>query len=222
MENMGRQKLVDKTIVPQEAGPMPQQLSGLTVAQALLNRLGTYLIGGYKGQSTFLDLDKLVNEPLALVEGIYSLDRIDARDIITATVPAGAAIGDVETAQLVVPAGELWLLNRVTLVSPAESGGGVGDIVQVNFRLSAWQFPDTRLGTAINDNGRSYWAAGQGTIAADTYTVDFPAQGELGAELRLKAGDVITLVATLTGAIAGANLAATLTPFGRKIRRLAA
>jgi hypothetical protein len=222
MENMGRQKLVDKTIVPQEAVPMPQQLSGLTIAQALQQRLGTYLIGGYKGQSTFLDLDKLVNEPLALVEGIYSMDRIDARDIITATVPAGAAIGDVETAQLVVPAGELWLLNRVTLVSPAESGGGVGDIVQVNFRISAWQFPDTRLGTAINDNGRAYWAAGQGTAAADTYTVDFPAQGELGAELRLKAGDVITLVATLTGAIAGANLAATLTPFGRKIRRLVA
>lgn len=221
MEN-GRQKLVDKTIVPQEAGPMPQQLTGLTVAQALQNRLGVYLLGGYKGQTVFLDLDKLVNEPLAAVEGLYSLDRLDGRDIITATIPIASAIGTIIPAELVVPAGELWLLNRLVLVSPAESGGGVGDIVQVNFRISSWQFPDVRGGATVNEAGRSYWPAAQGTAVVNTYTVDFPAQGELGAELRLKAGDTITLAATLTGAVAGAALAATLTPFGRKIRRLVA
>jgi len=215
---VGKERLVDKTISPQEV--MPQQVGGLTIAQALQNRLALYLVGGFKGQTAFVDLDKLVNEPLALVEGLYSLDRLDARDIITATIPVGSPVGTVVTAQLAVPASELWLLNRLTLVSPAESGGGVGDIVQVNFRLSAWQIPDTRLGTTVNEGGRQYWPAAQGTAAANSYDVDFPALGELGAELRLAGGKIITLVATLTGAVAGAALAATLVPFGRKIRRL--
>jgi hypothetical protein len=221
MENMGRQKLVDKTVMPQETGIMPQQLAGFTVAEALRQRLGAFVLGGYKGQSAFLDLDKLVNQPLARVEGLYSLDRLDARDIITASIPATAVIGDIITAQLAVPAGELWLVNRVVVVSPAQTGAE-GQIVTVNFRLSAWQIPDTRIGTTVHDNGRSYWPAAQGSVAANTYTVDCPAQGELGEELRLAGGSVITLVATLTAANASAILAATLTPFGRKIRRLVA
>jgi len=221
MEKNGRQKLVDKAIMPQDVGPMPQQLAGMTVARALQNRLGIYLLGGYKGQTVFVDLDKLVNEPLALVEGLYSLDKLDARDIITASIPATAVIGDAVIAQLTVPAGELWLVNRVAVVSPAQTAAE-GQIVTVNFRLSAWQIPDTRVGTTVHDNGRSYWPAAQGTVAVNTYTVDFPAQGELGAELRLKAGDIVTLVATLTAANASAILEATLTPFGRKIRRLVA
>ena len=221
MEKMGRQKLVDKTIVPQEEGVMPQQLAGLNPGVALQQRLGFYPLGGYKGQSVFFDLDKLVNEPLALVEGLYSLDRLDARDIITASIPATGVIGDIVIAQLTVPAGELWLVNRVVVVSPAQTAAE-GQIVTVNFRLSSWQIPDTRVGTTVHDNGRSYWPAAQGTVALNTYTVDFPAQGELGEELRLKAGDIVTLVATLTAANASAILAATLTPFGRKIRRLVA
>ena len=221
MEKNGRQKLVDKVIMPQDVGPMPQQLAGMTVARALQNRLGIYLLGGYKGQTVFVDLDKLVNEPLALVEGLYSLDKLDARDIITASIPATGVIGDIVIAQLTVPAGELWLVNRVVVVSPAQTAAE-GQIVTINFRLSSWQIPDTRVGTTVHDNGRSYWPAAQGTVAVNTYTVDLPAQGELGAELRLKAGDIITLVATLTAANASAILAATLTPFGRKIRRLVA
>jgi hypothetical protein len=221
MENMGRQKLVDKTIVPQEAGVMPQQLSGLTVAQALQNRYGQYLLGGYKGQTTFADFDKLVNEPLALVEGIYSLDRLDARDIITATFPINSPIGTMVTDQLVVPAGELWLLNRINLFRGLM---GAGEIAQINFRISAWQFPDARGGATVNPNGRAYLAAALNAtdaIAIDA-DIDLPAQGELGAELRLKAGDIITLEATLAGAIAAAARDVTLTPFGRKIRRLVA
>jgi len=217
----GRQKLVDKTIVPQEAGLMPQQLSGMTPAQALQNSLGVYLLGGYKGQTAFTDLDKLVNEPLALVEGIYSLDRLDARDVITATLPITSVIGTVVTDQLVVPAGELWLLNRVNLVRALM---GAGEIAQINFRISAWQFPDVRAGATINPNGRTYLAAtlnATDAIAIDA-DIDLPAQGELGADLRLKAGDVITLEVTLAGAIAAAARDVTLTPFGRKIRRLVA
>ena len=221
MENMGKQKLVDKTIVPQEAGPMPQQIAGLTVAQALQQRLGVYLLGGYKGQTVFTDLDKLVNEPLALVEGIYSLDRLDARDVITATFPITSPIGTVVTGQLVVPAGELWLLNRINLVRALM---GAGEIAQINFRISAWQFPDVRGGATVNANGRTYLPAALNAtdaIAIDA-DIDLPAQGELGAELRLKGGDTITLEVTLAGAIAAAARDVTLTPFGRKIRRLVA
>ena len=218
---MGKEKLFDKVIIPQEAGPMPQQLAGMTVAQALQNHLGSYLIGGYKGQSVFIDLDKLVNEPLALVEGIYALDRLDARDIITATFPINSPIGTVVTDQLVVPAGELWLLNRINLLRGLM---GAGEIAQINFRISAWQFPDVRGGATVNANGRAYLAAALSAtdaIAIDV-DIDLPAQGELGAELRLKAGDAITLEVTLAGAIAAAARDVTLTPFGKKIRRLVA
>ena len=218
---MGKEKLFDKVIIPQEAGPMPQQLAGMTVAQALQNHLGSYLIGGYKGQSVFIDLDKLVNEPLALVEGIYALDKLDARDIITATFPINSPIGTVVTDQLVVPAGELWLLNRINLLRGLM---GAGEIAQINFRISAWQFPDVRGGATVNANGRAYLAAALSAtdaIAIDV-DIDLPAQGELGAELRLKAGDAITLEVTLAGAIAAAARDVTLTPFGKKIRRLVA
>jgi len=209
---MGKDRLIDKVILPQVEA---QQMPGLVQAP------GNYPMGVYKGVSALIDLDKLVNEPLALVEGLYSLDRLDARDIITASIPATGVVNDSVIAQLTVPAGELWLVNRVVVVSPAQTAAE-GQIVTVNFRLSSWQIPDTRVGTTVHDNGRSYWPAAQGTVAVNTYTVDFPAQGELGAELRLKAGDIITLVATLTAANASAILAATLTPFGRKIRRLVA
>jgi hypothetical protein len=213
---MGKEKLIDKTIQPLSAG-------GINVAQATgrpARELGVLPVGYYKGQAAFVDLDKLVNQPLAAIERLYSTDRIDARDIIEAVIAAGAAVGASARARLTVPAGEVWFLNRIVPVSPAESGGAVGDIVQVNFRISKWPYPDVRGGSTVDDDGRSYWPAAQGTAAEDTYTVDLPAQGELGEELRLEGGDVITLVATLTGVNAGADLTASLTPFGRKVKKL--
>jgi len=215
---MGRQRVVNKGITPLEIAA--QQIVNLTPQEATRRGLGFVPIGVYKGQAAFWDLDKLVNQPLALVEGLYSLDRLDDRDIIQATIAAGAAVGSVARARLTVPSGELWIINRLVLVSPAESGAGVGDVVQVNFRIKSWQFPDTRLGTTVDDDGRSYWSADKGDASLNTYTVDLPAQGELGQELRLATGDVITLVATLTGANAGADLTASLTPYGRKVKVL--
>lgn len=181
-------------------------------AQAVPPLNVTALIGGYDTKDGTLrvwDLDS-VRQAKALAERLHATDRIDGRNAITATIAAGAAVAAVATAALTVPADEVWFLNRVTLTSPAESGGGVGDIVQVNFRVSKWPDP------AGNAAGKLYNAAGLGTIALDVLPEDFPAQGELGEELRLEPGDVLTLVATLTGVPAGANLTATLTPFGRK------
>jgi len=135
MEKMGRQKLVDKTIVPQENSVMPQQLSGLTVAQALQNRLALYLLGGYKGQSVFVDLDKLVNQPLVLAEKAYCQDKVDSRNGVKVTVENGAGVGDVVTGEIAVPAGEVWYLNRLSVVCPAADADGSASF---NILVSPW------------------------------------------------------------------------------------
>lgn len=218
---MGKQRVVNKTIEPLQIGLTTLTPATVTGGRAP-NTLGVIPIGNYKGAAAFIDLDKLVNQPLVLAEKLYALDKLDSRDAIQALVEAASLVGTEVRARLTVPAGEVWFINRLVLVSPAESGVGVGDIVQVNFRIKSWAFPDTRLGTTVDDYGRSYWPANQGTVAVNTYTIDLPAQGELGEELRLGPGDVITLVARLTGAVAGADLTATLTPYGRKGKLLVA
>ena len=200
----------------------PQQLPGVLPPTGWVPPLDTKmtLIGVYNTQSgrwVGLPIQALV-EALVQAESKYALDRIDDRDGVQATIPNGSAVGTEVTASITVPSGEVWFLNRLVVTSPADSGAG--EIVTVNVRISKWQAPDSRTGTAINDAGRSYWANAQGTTAADTYTIDLPAQGELGEELRLFAGDTITLVATLTTAAAGADLTATLKPYGRKAKRL--
>jgi len=213
-------KLVDKTITPAEILSALQSGS-ITIAQAQAMYEGVLPIGGYKGIAAILDLDLLVNQPLVLAEKLYALDRIDARDVATATLPGLALVGATVRAVLgPVPVGEVWFLNRVTLVSPVQVGA---EVAQVNFRISSWAIPDLRAGVTPDVDGRSYWPADQGTIAADAFVVDFPAQGELGEELRLIAGDYISLVATNTaGAIGAAAVITTLTPFGRKGKLLVA
>jgi hypothetical protein len=174
----------------------------------------TVLVGGYDPQDgtlRALNLDTL-RQLQALAERLYTIDRLDDRNRVEAVIAAGAAVGSVATKELVVPDGEVWFINRLVLVSPAESGAGVGDIVQVNARISRWPKTDT--------TEKGYWSAARGTAAQDTYTIDLPAQGELGEELRLEAGDKLTLVATLTGAAAGADLTASLTPYGRRGKKL--
>ncbi len=175
----------------------------------------TTLVAGYDprdGTLRVVNLGALV-EPLVLAEKAYCLDKLDERNKIEATIKAGSAVGAKATKVLEVPAGEVWYINRIQLVSPAESGGGVGDIVKVNVAISTWP---------KNEDGsdKTYWAEGKGTAAEDTFDIDLPAQGELGEELRLVGGDKLTLMAELTGADAGADLTASMTVFGRKGRRL--
>ena len=217
---MGKRNLVDKTIRPEDI-VRALQAGSITFAQAQQMFNGVIPIGDYKGIAAALDFDLLVVQPLVAAERLYALDRIDARDIVTATFPAASAMGTVIRARLgPVPADEVWFLNRLTLVSPAQIGAEA--IIQVNFRVSIWAVPDVRTGTTVDADGRAYWPADQGTLALNTYTVDLPAQGELGEELRLPAGATITLVATATGAAATTTTAATLTPSGRKGKLLVA
>jgi hypothetical protein len=171
----------------------------------VLNLIGVYDtdLGAWVG----LPIEALT-EALVLAESKHALDKIDDRNKKEATIPAGSPVGEKKTAEIEVPSGEVWFINRLVLTSPAESGPGVGDIVKVNVRVSKWP------------ENKAYWSAAKGTAALDTYTIDLPAHGELGEELRLFGGDKLTLEAELTGAVAGANLVASLTPYGRKGKRL--
>lgn len=199
---------------------MDRRVEAQQVAVAIPPITATVLMAGWeKGELRLANLGTL-DEAQVLAEKAHALDRIDDRDEVEGTIAAGAAVGATATKSIEVPTGEVWFLNRLVLVSPAESGVGVGDIVQVNVRVSKWTVPDVRGGTTVDANGRAYWPAAQGTAALNTYTIDLPAQGELGEELRLEGGDKLTLTAVLTGVAAGADLTASLTPYGRKGKKL--
>ena len=210
---MGERKLINKTIEP-------LQITNLTPLEATRQQLGYIPIGVYKGMAAFWDLDKSVNQPLALAEAVYSIDRIDGRDAVVATLPLAAAVGTVVLAQLTVPTGELWILSQIHIGCPAPAAG---EEVHANFRVSSWPFPDVRGGAVVNDNGRAYLA--DDLVADDTPTdidadIVFNDNEQLGMQLRLAGGSVLTLVATQAGAVAAAANAVTLTPHGRKARLL--
>lgn len=218
---MGEKRLVNKSISPAEVARALQSGS-ITVAQAQALYNGVMPIGDYKGRAAILDIDKLVVQPLVQSEKLYALDKLDARDIITANLIVGTLVdGTIRARTTAVPAGEVWFINRIAVVVPVQTGAEA--IVQANFRISTWAIPDIRTGVTPDADGRSYWPADVGAGAAATFTADLPAQGELGEELRLPAGAVITLVATATvaGCVTVAK-ACTLTMFGRKGKLLVA
>jgi hypothetical protein len=256
MDKMGRQKLVDKTIVPQDAGTMPQQIAGLTVAQALQNRLGQYVLGGYKGLTVFLDLDKLVNQPLIAAEKAWTTDRVDPRNgLCHVNIPENAEVSSVHTAEIIVPVGEVWYLCEHEIRIPAVGALATGDI-SVNFKVSS--FPkesnadkpyylatDPQVHLFIAGAPAAGLTATAAQIAAGEITDrravlaalvpsddseykigkkrDFRDGDELGTELRVVGGDVITLVATVnTAAVTGAAVDVYLRVWGRAGKRLVA
>ncbi len=217
---MGKQKVVDKSSDIGEVLAQEVKSHQYTPVDAIREGRGAFLLGIYRGQIAFVDLDKAVVQPLVAAERLYALDKLDERDQIAAKIASGSAVGAKARVSLEVPSGEVWFINRIVVTTPAESGAGVGDVVKANFRIKSWRFPDERTGTEIDDAGRAYWKEPKGDAAGTTNTVDLPAQGELGEELRLGPGDAITLCVELTGANAGADLTATLVPYGRKAKLL--
>ena len=214
---------MEKEYTPQQGPITGPGLPAVTPAKGwvpppsgVLNLIGVY---DSKKQLWVGFPQEALTEALVVAEGKYALDRIDERDKVEATIPDGSEIGTRKTASFEIKDGEVAFINRVVLTSPAQSDAN-GEVVKVNFRISKWETPDIRGGDSVNENGRSYWPEGKGTTGADTYTVDLPANGELGEELRLLGPARITLVAELAGAAAQAALTASLTPFGRKARRL--
>lgn len=180
--------------------------------------IGGVIVGGWdKGSWRTLNLDTLV-QLWRLSELAQPAGKLDTRNIITATLAATAVIGDIATAVLTVPAGELWFIQELAIVSPAQTAAQ-GQIVTVNFRISSWADDD---GVTPNAAGKLFWATARGTVALDTYWVGcyeaaplFDLEN-LRTPLRLGGGDKITLYAALTAVNCTAALSATITPYGYK------
>lgn len=182
----------------------------------------TSLVAGYDhfdGSLRVLDVGAL-RELEVLAEAVHSFRKLDGRDVITANMPLASPVGTIVTATLTVPAGEVWFLGAVNIVSPADTAAA-GDIVQVNFRISKW----VDQAATPSADGQLFWPANQGTAALNTYSAWFAGHEGLvwtawgdaiqtPHGLRLVGGDYLTLVATMTGVAAAAILASTLTPFG--------
>ena len=163
------------------------------------------LLGVYDSESGYwmgLPL-QVLREALLTAESLHTEDRIDERDKIEITVPDVSAQDVVKTKEYEVPAGEVWFLNRLNLVTEAEVSG--------NIRIS--KFPK------VSDIDKKYLGTDQAAGATTNY--DLAAAGQLGADLRLIGGDKLTVVATVT-AVGGttADRKVTLKLYGRKAKRL--
>ena len=208
-KNMGKQKVVDKTISPMQVGLTTLTPAAVTGGRAV-NTLGVIPVGNYKGVAAFIDLDKLVNQPLVLAEKAYALDRLDSRDGINVTVPNLTALAAIITGEIAVPAGEVWYLNRLSVVCPAADATGTA-----SFNILVSSFPKTAAG-----GDKPYLPANVTAMGANT-DCDLPAQGQLGEELRLVGGDKLTLQLTVTVAFT-ADKVFRLNVWGRKGKPLVA
>ena len=186
---------------------VPQQYAGQRPPKGWVPPLGQdlTLLGVYDNESGYwmgLPL-QVLREALLTAESLHTEDRIDERDKIELTVPNATAKDVVKTKEYEVPAGEVWYLNRLNLVTEAEISG--------NIRIS--KFPKT--GTV----DKTY--LGTDLAASQDENYDLASAGQLGADLRLLGGDKLTVVATVT-AIGGttADRKVTLNVYGRKARRL--
>jgi hypothetical protein len=189
-----------KKIVPQQyAGQRPPK-GWVPPLDAVLTLLGVY--DNVSGFWVGLPLQALT-EALLVAEALHTEDRIDEREKIELTVPNGTAKDTVKTQEFEIPAGEVWYLNRLNLVTEAEISG--------NIRIS--KFPKS------NTVDKAY--LGTDLAASQNVNYDLAVAGQLGADLRLIGGDKITVVATVT-AVGGttADRKVTLNPFGRKATRL--
>ena len=166
----------------------------------VLTLLGVYDIDS--GYWVGLPLQALTKALLA-AEALDTLDRVDERNTVVLTVPDGTAQGIVVTQTYQIPAGEVWYLNRLELITEAEVTG--------NIRIS--KFP--KSGTV----DKAYLGTDQAASHDNDYNLGDA--GQLGTDLRLIGGDIIT-VAGSVAAIGGttADRKVTLNPFGRKATRL--
>lgn len=213
MKVQGRQRVQDKTMRALETivSLTPNNVTGGTAQ----NQMGTLPIGVYKGVPAFWDLDKACNQPLVHAEQLHILGLLDGReedyDLQTITIPNASAIGAILTETLTVPAGEVWFVNMVRLVTPADVGGRAN----INWRCSLWT---DRLAAAAA--GQLATAAGYANVAGGTNWDEFHAAAPFLANtgknvpLRLPAGTIITFQATNTLVIATGAMACTGALFG--------
>ena len=166
---------------------------------------GTVLVAGFDPSDSSLRLLNLgtFHEAQVLAEKAHALDKLDSRNAQKqVTVPAGSGVATVWPGSMEVPAGEVWYVSRLGLVTPA---GVTGNIL-----IS--RFPKKPDGT-----DKEYLATDQAAGATTNY--DLASAGELGEELRLVGGDKVTVRGVVTAAPA-ADVTVTLTAYGRKGKRL--
>jgi hypothetical protein len=191
---------MEKKIIPQQyAGQRPPK-GWVPPLDAVLTLLGVF--DNVSGFWVGLPLQALT-EALLVAESLHTEDRVDERNKVEVTVPNGTAKDTVKTQEFEIPAGEVWYLNRLNLVTEAEISG--------NIRIS--KFP--KSGTV----DKAY--LGTDLAASQNVNYDLKDAGQLGADMRLIGGDKVTVVATVT-AVGGttADRKVTLNPFGRKATRL--
>ena len=212
---MGDRKLVNKIINPAEF-VRALQAGGMTLPQAQAAFNGMWLIGKYKGVPASLDIDTLV-EPLVWAEQLHILGILDGRveghDLVTVTIPLGALANATLTGTLPVPAGEVWFINAVRMVTPADNGGSP----TVNWHCSLWPDPaatPSAFGQPFHavpinftPGGGTQWDE-FGIPATIWDAANKPMM------LRLPGGTVITFTVVNAGAVALGAMACTLALFG--------
>jgi len=186
---------------------VPQQYTGQRPPKGWVPPLGQVLtlLGVYDNDTGYwvgLPL-QVLREALLAAEALQTEDRIDERDKIEITLPNGSAQDVTGSKELEIPSNEVWFINRLNLVTPAEVSG--------NIRIS--KFPK------IDSLDKKY--LGTDLAASQNEEYDLAAAGQLGADLRLVGGDKITVVGTVTAAGGTtADRKVTLNIYGRKARRL--
>jgi len=191
--------MTKKMVAQQYAGQRPPK-GWVPPLDAVLTLLGVF--DNDAGYWVGLPLQALT-EALLVAEALHTEDRIDERDKIELTVPNGTDEDTVKTKEYEIPAGEVWYLNRLNMVTEDEVSG--------NVRIS--RFPKT------DTTDKKYLGTDQAADGDVDY--DLAAAGQLGADLRLVEGDKLTVTATVTAAGGTtADRKVTLNPFGRKARRL--
>ncbi len=226
MKDMGKQRVVDKTISPLQV-LQALQAGTLTIAQAQAMYTGVMPVGDYKGLAAILDLDLLVNQPLILAEKQWAEDILDSRNAVaTVSIPIGTVVGAVvvgvaPAGVITVPADEVWYCTAWGVVIPVTVGYTAGDLV-FNFRVSSFPKVDG-VDKLYASPEHLYPATVFGDVAAGKFVVgaQFGAGDQLGTELRLVGGDKVTPTVTIeTADTAGAIATINFVLFGRKAKVL--
>jgi len=137
-EIMGKRRIIDKSIQPMST------IQNITPANFTIARqtpaYGAIVMGDYRGAARFLDLDKMVVQPLVVAEQQYIMGILDGReegyDIVTVSVPVTAVATTLLSGALTVPAGELWYVNCVRMNCPGDVAGGAG--FTLNWHCNLW------------------------------------------------------------------------------------
>jgi hypothetical protein len=168
-----------------------------------------------------LPLQALI-EALVQAEYLTPLGKIDSRNAITLTVPSGTGVGLYATRKNIeVPAGEVWFITALDLVTPVQHAG----IVLANVRISNW--PDSAA--TPDADGLPFWATNQGgagglNVTGECYQAApllIPLGEAIGTPIKLPPGAKLTICAEVTTAQLNADSVITLTPYGWKGKLLA-